>query len=119
MSIRRVLAATSAAVIAATGLVACSSDSSDSEARGSGEEITKDSTITIGTTDANMEEWAVFQDLAKEAGYDVKLENFADYNTPNQALDQGQLTANKFQHLQFLAKYNPVSYTHLTLPTKA
>ncbi|OFN34019.1 MetQ/NlpA family ABC transporter substrate-binding protein [Corynebacterium sp. HMSC072A04] len=113
MSIRRVLAATSAAVIAATGLVACSSDSSDSEAKGGGEEITKDSTITIGTTDANMEEWAVFQDLAKEAGYDVKLENFADYNTPNQALDQGQLTANKFQHLQFLAKYNQGNGTDL------
>ena len=114
MSIRRVLAATSAAVIAATGLVACSSDSSDSaESKDSGEAITKDSTITIGTTDANMEEWAVFQDLAKEAGYDVKLENFADYNTPNQALDQGQLTANKFQHLQFLAKYNQGNGTDL------
>ena len=100
MSIRRVLAATSAAVIATTGLVACSSDSSDSS--GSGEEITKDSTISIGTTDANMEEWSVFQDLAKEAGYKVELENFADYNTPNQALDQGQLTTNKFQHLSLI-----------------
>ena len=100
MSIRRVLAATSAAVIAATGLVACSSDSSDSaESKDSGEAITKDSTITIGTTDANMEEWAVFQDLAKEAGFDIKLENFADYNTPNQALDQGKLTTNKFQQI--------------------
>ena len=111
MSIRRVLAATSAAVIATTGLVACSSDSSDSS--GSGEEITKDSTISIGTTDANMEEWSVFQDLAKEAGYKVELENFADYNTPNQALDQGQLTTNKFQHLQFLAKYNKGNGTDL------
>lgn len=111
MSIRRVLAATSAAVIAATGLVACSSDSAESE--NSGEAITKDSTITIGTTDANMEEWAVFQDLAKEAGYDVKLENFADYNTPNQALDQGQLSTNKFQHLKFLAEYNKGNGTDL------
>ena len=114
MSIRRVLAATSAAVIAATGLVACSSDSSDSaESENSGEAITKDSTITIGTTDANMEEWAVFQDLAKEAGFDVKLENFADYNTPNQALDQGKLTTNKFQHLKFLAEYNKGNGTDL------
>ncbi|OFP29633.1 MetQ/NlpA family ABC transporter substrate-binding protein [Corynebacterium sp. HMSC068G04] len=111
MSIRRVLAATSAAVIAATGLVACSSDSAES--KDSGEAITKDSTITIGTTDANMEEWAVFQDLAKEAGYDVKLENFADYNTPNQALDQGQLSTNKFQHLKFLAEYNKGNGTDL------
>ncbi|OFK60437.1 methionine ABC transporter substrate-binding protein [Corynebacterium sp. HMSC056E09] len=111
MSIRRVLAATSAAFIAATGLVACSSDSAESE--NSGEAITKDSTITIGTTDANMEEWAVFQDLAKEAGFDVKLENFADYNTPNQALDQGKLTTNKFQHLKFLAEYNKGNGTDL------
>lgn len=111
MSIRRVLAATSAAVIAATSLVACSSDSAESE--NSGEAITKDSTITIGTTDANMEEWAVFQDLAKEAGFDVKLENFADYNTPNQALNQGKLTTNKFQHLKFLAEYNKGNGTDL------
>ena len=111
MSIRRVLAATSAAVIAATGLVACSSDSAESE--NSGEAITKDSTITIGTTDANMEEWAVFQDLAKEAGFDVKLENFADYTTPTQALDQGKLTTNKFQHLKFLAEYNKGNGTDL------
>ena len=111
MSIRRVLAATSAAVIAATGLVACSSDSAES--KDSGEAITKDSTITSVTTDANMEEWAVFQDLAKEAGYDVKLENFADYNTPNQALDQGQLSTNKFQHLKFLAEYNKGNGTDL------
>ena len=60
-----------------------------------------------------MEEWAVFQDLAKEAGYDVKLENFADYNTPNQALDQGQLSTNKFQHLKFLAEYNKGNGTDL------
>ena len=114
MSIRRVLAATSAAVIAATGLVACSSDSSDSaESKDSGEAITKDSTITIGTTDANMEEWAVFQDLAKEAGFDVKLENFSDYNTPNQALDQGELDTNNFQHLKFLAEYNHGNGTNL------
>ena len=45
MSIRRVLAATSAAVIAATGLVACSSDSAES--KDSGEAITKDSIPTL------------------------------------------------------------------------
>ncbi|MDO5031229.1 MetQ/NlpA family ABC transporter substrate-binding protein [Corynebacterium sp.] len=108
MSIRRIVAAASAAAIAATGLAACSSDSEDSA-----KEITKESTIRIGTTDANMEEWSVFQDLAKEQGYNIELENFSDYNTPNQALDQGDLEANKFQHLKFLAEYNKGNGTDL------
>ncbi len=105
MQIRRVLAASTAAVLAATGLAACSS--SDSSSAGT------DGPIRIGTTDANLEEWAVFEDLAEEAGYDVELENFSDYNTPNQALDQGEIEANKFQHLMFLAQYNKGNGTDL------
>ncbi|WP_293771110.1 MetQ/NlpA family ABC transporter substrate-binding protein [uncultured Corynebacterium sp.] len=109
MQIRRVLVATAAAVIASTGLVACSSsDSSSSEAASD-----KSETITIGTTDSNMKEWEVFQDLAKENGFTIELENFSDYNTPNQALDQGELSMNKFQHLKFLAEYNKGNGTDL------
>lgn len=113
MQIRRVLAATSAAVIAATGLVACSSDSSDS-ASGDSESSEQDGPIRVGTTDAAKKAWAVLEEQAEAAGLDIEIENFADYSTPNQALEQGQLDTNNFQHLKFLAKYNVGNDSDLT-----
>ena len=79
MQIRRVVAATAAVTIAATSLVACSSDSDDSKA------------IKVGTTDDAKKAWVAFEQEAKNAGYDIDIQPFADYNTPNQALDQGEL----------------------------
>ena len=113
MQIRRVLAATSAAVIAATGLVACSSDSSDS-ASGDSESSEQDGPIRVGTTDAAKKAWAVLEEQAEAAGLDIEIENFADYSTPNQAMEQGQLDTNNFQHLKFLAEYNVGNDSDLT-----
>ena len=107
MRIRRVLAASSAAVIAATSLVACSSDSSDSA---SGE---SDGPIVIGTTDAAKKAWSAFEDEAEKQGLEIEVKNFSDYNTPNQALNQGELDTNNFQHLKFLAEFNKGNGTDL------
>ena len=101
MQIRRVVAATAAVTIAATSLVACSSDSDDS------------TTIKVGTTDDAKKAWVAFEQEAKNAGYDIDIQPFADYNTPNQALDQGELDTNNFQHLKFLAEYNHGNGTNL------
>ena len=101
MQIRRVVAATAAVTIAATSLVACSSDSDDSK------------TIKVGTTDDAKKAWVAFEQEAKNAGYDIDIQPFADYNTPNQALDQGELDTNNFQHLKFLAEYNHGNGTNL------
>ena len=101
MQIRRVVAATAAVTIAATSLVACSSDSDDSKA------------IKVGTTDDAKKAWVAFEQEAKNAGYDIDIQPFADYNTPNQALDQGELDTNNFQHLKFLAEYNHGNDTNL------
>ena len=113
MQIRRVLAATSAAVIAATGLVACSSDSSDS-ASGDSESAEQAGPIRVGTTDAAKKAWAALEEAAEAEGIDIEIENFADYSTPNQALEQGQLDTNNFQHLKFLAEYNVGNDSDLT-----
>ncbi|APT93171.1 methionine ABC transporter substrate-binding protein [Corynebacterium phocae] len=110
MNFRRLLAATAASVIATTGLVACSSDSADTKdtaAAAAGE------TITVGTTDASKKAWAAFEEEAKKAGFDIKVTNFGDYNTPNQALEAGELDTNNFQHLKFLAEYNNGNGTDL------
>ncbi|MBK4146098.1 methionine ABC transporter substrate-binding protein [Corynebacterium macginleyi] len=101
MQIRRAAAVTAAVTVAATSLVACSSDADD------------DKTITVGTTDDAKQAWVAFEQEAKNAGYDIDIKSFSDYNTPNQALDQGELDTNNFQHLKFLAEYNHGNGTNL------
>ena len=101
MNFRRIFAGAAASAIAATGLVACSSDSDSGSTDGAAGE-----TIRIGTTDANLKEWDVFADLVEEEGIDIEIVPFSDYNTPNDAVAQGQIDVNKFQHLLFLNDYN-------------
>ncbi|WP_284853393.1 MetQ/NlpA family ABC transporter substrate-binding protein [Corynebacterium sp. MSK072] len=101
MQIRRAAAATAAVTVVATSLVACSSDADD------------DKTITVGTTDDAKQAWVAFEQEAKDAGYDIDIKSFSDYNTPNQALNQGELDTNNFQHLKFLAEYNHGNGTNL------
>ena len=101
MQIRRAAAATAADTVAATSLVACSSDADD------------DKTIAVGTTDDAKQAWVAFEQEAKDAGYDIDIKSFSDYNTPNQALNQGELDTNNFQHLKFLAEYNHGNGTNL------
>ena len=109
MSIRftRLIAATAATVIAATSLVACSSNSNSTSANG-------ETTIRIGTTDAEKKAWEVFEQKAKENGSKLEVTSFGDYNTPNLALSQDQIDVNLFQHLKFLAEYNVANKDNLT-----
>lgn len=99
MTLKRFTAGALALAFAATGLVACGD---------SGE------TIRIGTTDASKKAWTVFEKKAAEQGIDLEVQNFSDYNTPNRALDEGQLDVNLFQHIKFLSKYNVGTDADLT-----
>ncbi|AGP31485.1 MetQ/NlpA family ABC transporter substrate-binding protein [Corynebacterium terpenotabidum] len=99
MHIRRnPLLRTAVAVTVALGLTAgvtaCADDGND------------DSVITIGSTEADKSQWKVFQEKAEEAGLNVEIKGFTDYNTPNRALSEGDLDVNQFQHILFLADYN-------------
>lgn len=94
MKLNRIVAGLAAVTISATGLVACSNSDGG------------DGPIRVGTTDANLREWDVFADLAEEKGIDIEIVAFSDYNTPNDALAQGEIDVNKFQHLKFLSGYN-------------
>lgn len=92
MKLRRTLAAGLVAVVAVTGLSACS-----------GKDGT---TVKIGTTDSEKKVWKVLEEKASEQGINIEMVPFSDYNTPNDALAQGALDLNLFQHLKFLATYN-------------
>lgn len=63
-------------------------------------------TITLGVVGASQEQWSIYTRKAKEAGLDIQLRDFTDYTTPNPAVSNGSLTANQFQHLLYLARYN-------------
>ncbi|SER64694.1 MetQ/NlpA family ABC transporter substrate-binding protein [Corynebacterium cystitidis] len=99
MRLNRILAATTALAISATGLVACGNESS-TQAEG------ENTVISIGTTDSDQKAWSVFADLAAEEGIELKIEQFSDYSPVNEALAQGEIDVNKFQHIKYLAEYN-------------
>ena len=107
MRIKRTLATVAAAALATTGLVACSneSDNTADTAAQDGDNVT----IKIGTTEADQEAWRVFKDLAADNGIDLDIVQFSDYSPVNEALAQGELDVNKFQHIKYLAAYNQSS----------
>ncbi|WJY96868.1 MetQ/NlpA family ABC transporter substrate-binding protein [Corynebacterium fournieri] len=111
MRIKRTLATVAAAALATTGLVACSNESTDSA-----ETTAKDgenATVKIGTTEADQEAWRVFKDLAADNGITLDIVSFSDYSPVNEALAQGELDVNKFQHIKYLAEYNKASNNDL------
>jgi D-methionine transport system substrate-binding protein len=79
-------------------LAACGGGSASS----SGDE----QTVRLGVTGAADPHWALFTQKAAAQGIKVKLTDFTDYQLPNQALAQGDIDSNEFQHLAFLAQFN-------------
>ena len=114
MRIKRTLATVAAAALATTGLVACSNesdDTADNAAGNNGDNVT----VKIGTTEADQEAWRVFKDLAKDNGITLDIVSFSDYSPVNEALAQGELDVNKFQHIKYLAEYNKASNNDLRI----
>ncbi|MFE6971380.1 MetQ/NlpA family ABC transporter substrate-binding protein [Isoptericola sp. NPDC057653] len=99
----RLLTVTAIAAATTFALSACGSGtdaaSGDGDAKGDGK-------LRVGVVGAADDKWAVFTQEAKAEGLDVELVDLQDYTQANPSLSQGQLDANQFQHLQFLAGYN-------------
>lgn len=103
MSFRQITALILTSVFTASSLVACGT-----------QKEADDSTIRIGTTDSTQKVWAALEKKASENGIKLKVTQYKDYNQPNRALSEGQLDANLFQHLKFLAEYNVGTKDNLT-----
>jgi D-methionine transport system substrate-binding protein len=95
MSLRRTLLATTAITASALFLAGCSA------AGGEG-----DDTVRIGVVGAGDPYWATYEQAAEDAGIDVEIVDFTDYNQLNPALTEGEIDLNQFQHLVYLAQYN-------------
>ena len=114
MQLNRVLATLAATGIAATSLVACGTESANTATPGTTGE-NGETVIKIGTTDADQQAWSVFSDLAAEQGITLDIVQFSDYAPVNEALAQGELDVNKFQHIMYLAEYNKNSGNDLRI----
>ncbi len=58
-----------------------------------------DTDITVGVTGAFYEDlWQPAIDLLKEEGIHVTLQQFSDFSIPNNALNDGEIQMNAFQH---------------------
>lgn len=85
-------------------------------------------TVRVGIISAEDEDiWAVVKTEAAKQGLDLKLVVFNDYTQPNEALENGELDANAFQHKPYLENqiktrgYHivPVGYTAVSLAENA
>lgn len=95
-------------------LVACGGDTSKQTDDSSSD--TEDKTLKIGATAgpfSDMVTKAIKPGL-EEKGYEVKVTEFSDYIQPNNALSDGALDANLFQHLLYLENFAEENNMDLT-----
>lgn len=99
----------------AIGLMGCGANSGDETGNAGSAGSTEDKTITIGVSPVPHKEIveAIKPDLEAK-GYKVDIVEFADYVTPNTALEEGDLDANYFQHISYLNESNEGKGLNLT-----
>ncbi|MCI1985403.1 MAG: MetQ/NlpA family ABC transporter substrate-binding protein [Lactobacillus sp.] len=66
----------------------------------------KSSTVKVGIMSNDKEIWQDIQKRLKKQDVNIKLVEFTDYNTPNKALDDGDIQLNSFQTVQFMDAWN-------------
>lgn len=109
MQVKKWLVAALAIVTTVGVLVGCGADTSKTAAApAEKKEITVG--ITPGSSDQIME--IVKKEAAKQ-GLTVNVKTFSDYITPDQALANGDIDLNMYQHQPFLDSFNAKNGTHL------
>ncbi|MDS1272512.1 MetQ/NlpA family ABC transporter substrate-binding protein [Lipingzhangella sp. LS1_29] len=90
--------------VLAVGLTACGSPSERDDAGADNGELT---TLRVGATPVPQGDVLEYirDNLAEEAGLNLDIVEFTDYNQPNAALVEGELDANYYQHRPFLEEY--------------
>lgn len=107
MKLKRFFAATLAGTFLALSLTACggntnadtNTDASNDTAASTGETTT----VKLGVVGSIYEDlWAPAKEALKEEGIDLEIVQFSDYVTPNNALANGEIDLNAFQHRIYL-----------------
>ncbi|MGX5860248.1 MetQ/NlpA family ABC transporter substrate-binding protein [Streptococcus sanguinis] len=92
--------------LAALGLAACGGSSSKENKSADGPVTVKDGVMSLSDTEEAR--WNKVQEILDKENAGVKLEytQFTDYSQPNQALLDGDVDINAFQHYNFLENWN-------------
>ena len=123
MKMKKRLFALALSVVTCLSLAACgggskapaaSSTSADAAASAATSTPASGTTLKVGATPAPHAEILeqVKPILAKE-GITLDIVEYNDYNTPNDAVEDGSLDANYFQHITYMNNYNKDNGTHL------
>ncbi len=105
MNIKKTLTLTLAALTLTASLTACGSKTADTTPSGDSQsaDAAEPIHVTVGVTGAVHEQiWAPAIETLKEEGIDLELVQFSDYTLPNNALANGDIDLNAFQHLLYL-----------------
>ncbi|MGQ4494637.1 MetQ/NlpA family ABC transporter substrate-binding protein [Dermabacteraceae bacterium P13095] len=98
---RRTLLTAASALVAASTLAACGGEKEKGGPKADANGVT---TINVGATPKPHAEILKFiqENLAKDAGLDIVVTEYTDYQIPNQALKDGDIDANYYQTIPFL-----------------
>lgn len=77
--------------------------------------------VKVGVVGDDNAPWPYLKEVLKEQGIDITIVEFSDFFTPNQALCEGRIDLNAFQHVAFLNQeikdhnyaLSPIAYTYL------
>lgn len=98
MSSKKIILSIIAVLMMSITLVGCGNDSSQQAAA-----PTEKKEIVVGVTPgANGEIMDFFKKEAEKQGLKIKVVEFSDYITPNEALNNGEIDMNAFQHKPFM-----------------
>jgi len=87
------------AICALVLLTACGSSSSSAEE-------SNDHVVKLGVSSIDGPVWDLLVEKAKEEGIELEIIELSDWQLPNDALVNGELDMNVFQHIAFLSQYN-------------
>ena len=65
-----------------------------------------DETIRVGIRSSELKTWEYMEEKASEEGLDIELVQFSSAYDPNDALNDGEIDANAFQHIAYLDTFN-------------
>lgn len=117
MKFKKSIAFISILTLLTVGFTGCGSTKSESTAA-----TAEKKTITIGVVGSVYDElWAPAKAKLATEGIDLKIQQFSDYATPNNALSNGEIDLNAFQHQIYLDteiknnkyKIKPIGYTFI------
>ena len=123
---KKILALTLAAAACFALLTGCGSSASSNKSAGASAAASQSAAastpaasgdtvkLKVGATPApHAEILEQVKPILAEQGIDLEIVQYNDYNTPNDAVEDGSLDANYFQHITYLNNYNEANGTHL------